>query len=90
MFNEFKKFISKGNVVDLAVGIIIGASFGKIVSSLVGDIIMPLIGLIMGKVNFTSLFFAMDLKSYETLELAKKQMLPFCYMEILFNQCLIF
>lgn len=76
MFNEFKKFISKGNVVDLAVGIIIGASFGKIVSSLVGDIIMPLIGLIMGKVNFTSLFFAMDFQSYETLELAKKANAP--------------
>lgn len=76
IFNEFKKFIAKGNVLDLAVGIIIGASFGKIVSSLVGDIIMPLIGLIMGKVNFTSLFFAMDFNHYETLELAKKANAP--------------
>lgn len=76
ILNEFKSFISKGNVLDLAVGIIIGASFGKIVSSLVGDIIMPLIGLIMGKVNFTSLFFAMDFEHYETLEKAKSANAP--------------
>jgi large conductance mechanosensitive channel len=52
---EFKQFISKGNVVDLAVGVIIGASFGKIVSSVVNDIVMPPIGVILGGVNFTSL-----------------------------------
>ncbi|MBP7343485.1 MAG: large-conductance mechanosensitive channel protein MscL [Clostridia bacterium] len=52
---EFKKFITKGNVIDLAVGVIIGSAFSKIVSSLVNDIIMPLIGLIMGKVNFKEL-----------------------------------
>lgn len=55
MWNDFKKFISRGNVFDLAVGIIIGAAFGKIVSSLVDHIIMPLIGLLLGGINFTSL-----------------------------------
>ena len=55
MFKEFKEFISKGNVMDLAVGVIIGGAFGKIVTSLVDDMIMPIIGIILGKVNFTSL-----------------------------------
>ena len=55
MLNEFKKFISKGNVVDLAVGVVIGGAFSKIVSSLVNDIIMPLIGVIIGGINFTNL-----------------------------------
>lgn len=53
--NGFKEFIAKGNVIDLAVGVIIGGAFGKIVSSLVNDILMPLIGIIIGGVNFTSL-----------------------------------
>jgi large conductance mechanosensitive channel len=56
MFKEFKEFALKGNVVDMAVGIIIGAAFGTIVTSLVADIIMPPIGLILGKVDFSSLF----------------------------------
>jgi large conductance mechanosensitive channel len=55
MWNEFKKFAVKGNVMDLAVGVIIGAAFGKIVTSLVNDLIMPLIGLLLGGVNFSSL-----------------------------------
>ena len=55
MLKEFKKFISKGNVVDLAVGVVIGAAFGKIVSSLVDNIIMPLVGVIIGGIDFTSL-----------------------------------
>lgn len=76
VLEEFKNFIAKGNVLDLAIGIIVGASFGKIVSSLVSDIIMPLIGLVMGKVNFTTLFVALDFKKYETLELAKKAQAP--------------
>ena len=56
MFKEFREFALKGNVVDMAVGIVIGAAFGTIVSSLVADIIMPPIGLILGKVDFSSLF----------------------------------
>ncbi len=55
LINEFKQFISRGNVVDLAVGVIIGAAFGKIVSSIVDDIIMPPIGVLLGGMNFTSL-----------------------------------
>jgi large conductance mechanosensitive channel len=56
MLKEFREFAMKGNVVDLAIGIIIGAGFGKIVTSLVNDIIMPPIGLLLGKVNFANLF----------------------------------
>ena len=55
MIKEFKEFISRGNVMDLAVGVIIGAAFGKIVTSLVNDILMPLIGLILGGIDFTGL-----------------------------------
>lgn len=55
MFKEFKKFISKGNVVDLAVGVIIGGAFGKIVTSLVNDILMPIIGVIIGGIDFSNL-----------------------------------
>ncbi|KXY32978.1 mechanosensitive ion channel protein MscL [Bacillus cereus] len=55
MWNEFKKFAFKGNVIDLAVGVVIGAAFGKIVSSLVKDIITPLFGMVLGGVNFTDL-----------------------------------
>lgn len=59
MLEEFKKFAVRGNVVDMAVGIIIGAAFGKIVDSLVKDLIMPPIGLLLGKVDFANLFFVM-------------------------------
>jgi len=56
MLSEFKKFIMRGNVLDLAIGVIIGAAFGKIVTSLVNDVLMPVIGLIVGKVDFSALF----------------------------------
>ena len=55
LLSEFKKFISKGNVMDLAVGVIIGGAFGKIVSSLVGDVVMPLVGVLLGGVDFAGL-----------------------------------
>ena len=55
LFDEFKAFVMRGNVVDMAVGVIIGGAFGKIVTSLVNDIFMPIIGMILGNVNFTSL-----------------------------------
>ena len=67
MLAEFKKFIMRGNVVDLAVGVIIGAAFGKIVSSLVNDIIMPPIGLLLGKVDFTNLFVSLDGQKFKSL-----------------------
>lgn len=60
MWNEFKTFIARGNVMDLAVAVIIGAAFGKIVSALVDGILMPPIGLILGKVDFSSLFIVLD------------------------------
>ncbi len=71
MLKEFKEFALKGNVMDMAVGIIIGAAFGKIVSSLVNDILMPPIGLLTGRVDFTNLFIALDGKSYPSLAAAK-------------------
>jgi large conductance mechanosensitive channel len=72
MFKEFKEFALKGNVIDLAVGIIIGAAFGKVVQSLVTDIIMPPIGKIVGNVDFASLFINLSGTSYPTLAEAKK------------------
>ena len=70
MFKEFKDFISKGNVMDLAVGVIIGAAFGKIVTSLVEDIIMPVLGIILGKINFTGLKLVITPASGDTPEVA--------------------
>jgi large conductance mechanosensitive channel len=72
MWNEFKTFIMRGNVLDMAVGIIIGAAFGKIVSSLVGDIIMPPIGRVLGHVDFSNFFISLSGQHYETLADAKK------------------
>lgn len=73
MIQEFKKFIMRGNVIDLAVGVIIGASFGKIVASLVDDIIMPPLGLIVGKVDFSNFFIPLSLseKTFRTIAEAK-------------------
>ena len=71
MLKEFKEFIMRGNVLDLAVGIIIGGAFGKIVSSFVSDILMPPLGLIMGKVNFADLFINLSDKPYPTVAAAK-------------------
>jgi large conductance mechanosensitive channel len=71
MFKEFKEFAMKGNVLDMAVGIIIGAAFGKIITSLVGDILMPPFGLIFGKVDFSNLFFNISGKPYPSLAAAK-------------------
>jgi large conductance mechanosensitive channel len=68
---DFRDFIARGNVVDLAVGVIIGASFGKIVSSMVSDILMPPIGLLLGKVDFSGLFVALNGAHYDTLTAAK-------------------
>ena len=67
MLKEFKDFVMKGNVIDLAVAVIIGAAFGKIITSLVNDIIMPPIGLLLGNVNFTDLFVSLNGTKYATL-----------------------
>ena len=71
MFNEFKQFISRGNVIDLAVGIIIGAAFTGIVNSLVNDIIMPPIGMIIGGIDFSDLFINLSKTDYPSVKAAK-------------------
>ncbi len=71
MLKEFKEFAMRGNVLDMAVGIIIGAAFGKIITSFVGDILLPPIGLLLGKVDFSSLFLNISGKSYDNLAAAK-------------------
>jgi large conductance mechanosensitive channel len=76
MFSEFKKFIMRGNVLDLAIGVIIGAAFGKIVTSLVNDVLMPVIGLGIGKIDFSNLFVALNGQHYDTLADAKKAAAP--------------
>jgi large conductance mechanosensitive channel len=72
MFQEFKQFIMRGNVIDLAVGVIIGAAFGRIVTSLVEDIIMPPIGLALGGADFTDLFITLSGGEYQSLAQAKE------------------
>ena len=68
---EFGEFIKKGNVVDMAVGVVIGSAFGAIVTSIVNDIIMPLVSLLTGGLDFSNWFVALDGKTYETLEAAQ-------------------
>lgn len=72
MFEEFKKFALRGNVVDMAVGIVIGAAFGKIVSSFVNDVLMPPLGKLMGGVDFSNLFINLSEGSYATLAAAQE------------------
>lgn len=76
MLKEFKEFASRGNVMDLAIGVIIGGAFGKIVNSVVNDLMMPVLGLVLGKVDFTNLFVALGDGSFATLADAKKAGVP--------------
>lgn len=76
MLEEFKKFAMRGNVVDLAVGFILGGAFGAIVNSLVNDILMPPIGLLLGKVDFRGLFIDLSGQGFKTLEAAKAANAP--------------
>ena len=68
MLNDFKKFALKGNVIDMAIGVIIGGAFGKIVTSLVNDIVMPALTIITGKIKFENLFIALDGEKYATIQ----------------------
>lgn len=68
---EFQKFIMRGNVIDMAVGVIIGGAFGKIVTSLVNDVLMPPIGLLLGKVDFANLFVSLSGRQFESLQAAQ-------------------
>ncbi len=72
IFGEFREFIKRGNVLDMAVGVVIGGAFGGIVTSLVNDIIMPLVSLLTGGLDFSNWFVALDGKEYATLELAQQ------------------
>ena len=79
MMSEFKEFAVKGNVMDLAVGVIIGAAFGKIVDSVVGDLVMPVVGRVLGNVNFSDMFVALKeipAGTAMTLEAVKKAGVP--------------
>lgn len=76
MLKDFKEFAMRGNVIDLAVGVVIGAAFGKIVSSLVADVIMPPIGALTGGVDFSSLFIALNGEAYESLAKAQEAGAP--------------
>ncbi len=70
MLNEFKEFAFKGNVIDLAVGVIIGGAFGKIVTSLVNDLLMPILGVLIGGINFTELKYVITPESSDVAEVA--------------------
>jgi len=90
MFSEFKKFAMRGNVLDMAIGIIIGAAFGKIITSLVGDVLMPPLGLILGKVDFSNLFLNISGKSYDSLAAAKAAGAPTINYGIFLNNIIDF
>ncbi len=76
MLKEFKTFIIRGNVLDLAIGFVIGAAFGKIITSLVNDVLMPPIGLILGRASFSNLFINLSRTPYATIEEAKRAGAP--------------
>lgn len=76
MASEFKEFIARGNVVDLAIAVVIGAAFGKIVTALVDGIIMPVVGMALGRVDFSQLFISLDGKDYANLAAAQEAAAP--------------
>jgi len=90
MFSEFKQFIARGNVLDLAIGVIIGAAFGKIVTSVVNDILSPLIGLATGGLDFSSLFVSLNGQNYATLADAKAAKAPTINYGIFINTVIEF
>ena len=90
MFKEFREFAARGNVIDLAVGIIIGAAFGKIVTSLVNDLLMPPVGMALGGVDFADLFYALNGESYPSVEAAKAAGAPTINYGLFLNTILEF
>jgi len=90
MLNEFKKFAMRGNVVDMAVGIIIGAAFGKIVSSMVNDVVMPPVGMLMGGVDFSNLFIDLSRAGYDSLAAAEAAGAPLVKYGVFINTLLDF
>lgn len=87
MLKEFREFAMRGNVLDMAIGVIIGGAFGKIVSSLVSDVLMPPLGLLMGKVDFSSLFINLSDTSHPSLVAAKAAELRLSIMESFCRVC---
>ncbi|MBL8504375.1 MAG: large conductance mechanosensitive channel protein MscL [Rhodocyclaceae bacterium] len=85
ILSEFKEFAMKGNVVDLAVGVIIGTAFGKIVDSLVKDVVMPVIGRLLGGVDFKHLYVNLGDRTFETMEAAEKAGAPLVKYGIFIN-----
>ena len=90
MLAEFKKFVLQGNVLDLAIGAVIGATFGKIVTSLVNDVLMPPIGLVLGRVDFTSLFINLGPQPFASLKDAKAAGAPVIAYGIFINNIIDF
>ena len=90
MLEEFKKFIMRGNVVDMATGVIIGAAFGKIVSSFTSDILMPPLGLLLGKVDFSNLYINLSSVEYDSINAAKEAGAPVIAYGSFLNTCLDF
>jgi len=90
MLKEFKEFAMRGNVLDMAVGIVIGAAFGKIVTSFVGDILMPPLGLLLGRVDFSNLFITLAGQSYPSLAAAKAAGAPTINYGVFLNTVLDF
>jgi large conductance mechanosensitive channel len=90
MVNEFKAFIARGNVVDLAVGVIMGAAFGAIVTALVDNVIMPPIGWILGGIDFSEFYFSIDGKSYGSLKAAKDAAAPVIAYGVFLNAVIKF
>ena len=90
MAQEFKKFIARGNVMDLAIGIIIGAAFNQIVQSLVNDIIMPPIGLLVGRVDFSELYINLSTQSYDSFAQAQAAGAPTINYGIFINSVIEF
>lgn len=92
MWKEFKEFIAKGNVIDLAVGVVIGAAFGKLITSLVEGVIMPPIGMLLGRVDFASLFYVLDVSKGVPVSLAdaKTKGIPVIAYGQFFNDIITF
>jgi large conductance mechanosensitive channel len=90
ILKEFREFVLKGNVIDMAIGVIIGVAFGKIVTSLVSDILMPPLGLLMGKVDFSSLFISLSGPRYTSLAAAKAAGVPTINVGVFFQTILDF
>jgi len=90
MFKEFKTFIARGNVIDMAVGIVVGAAFTAIVTSMVSDIINPVIGMLLGGLDFSNYYFDLSFGGYESLDAAKKAGAPLIMYGLFINAVIKF